>query len=304
MAAFWPCGCTAAEKEDVGTMLYVRFFRQALAERIFSSRTYSVVFLQGCILYLYMRPVVRASKDLDCGAAPWAFPFLLSNLFFLLLFMVGIIYYFSDVPFMQNKNMYQVIRTGRMRWAAGQIGAIFAQAFLLMAANIGFSMLLLTGSCEYTLGWGKLYHTLALTGSKESYRFLFFFSYETMQLFTPLELLGLTVLLGTLVIAFTGLFMFAVSLYISRSVAVTGAFLMVMMIYLVENIHPLLKRQTAMLAPVNWMRVTHIGVKLHDRFIQPSVPYMLTVLTAGILTCAGFICLKIKKTEFQWYQEE
>lgn len=200
--------------------------------------------------------------------------------------------------------MYQVIRTGRMRWAAGQIGAIFAQAFLLMAANIGFSMLLLTGSCEYTLDWGKLYHTLALTGGKESYRFLFFFSYETMQLFTPLELLGLTVLLGTLVIAFTGLFMFAVSLYISRSVAVTGAFLMVMMIYLVENIHPLLKRQTAMLAPVNWMRVTHIGVKLHDRFIQPSVPYMLTVLTAGILTCAGFICLKIKKTEFQWYQEE
>jgi len=65
---------------------------------------------------------------------------------------------------------------------------------------------------------------------------LFFFSYETMQLFTPLELLGLTVLLGTLVIALAGLFMFAVSLYISRSAAVTAAFLMVIMIYLVENI--------------------------------------------------------------------
>lgn len=200
--------------------------------------------------------------------------------------------------------MYQVIRTGRMRWAAGQIGAIFAQAFLLMAANVVFSMLLLTGSCEYTLGWGKLYHTLALTGGSESYRFLFFFSYETMQLFTPLELLGLTVLLGTLVIAFIGLFMFVVSLYISRSVAVTAAFLMVTMIYLVENIHPLLKRWMAMFAPVNWMRVTHIGIKLHDSFLQPSVPYMLAVLTAGILTCASFICLKIKKTEFQWYKEE
>ena len=304
MAAFWPCRCTAVEKEDIDIVLYARFFRQTLAERIFSFRTYSVAFLQGCILYLYMRPVVRASKDLDCGAAPWAFPFLLSNIFFLLLFMVGIIYYFSDVPFMQYKNMYQVIRTGRMRWAAGQIGAIFAQAFLLMAANVVFSMLLLTGSCEYTLGWGKLYHTLALTGGSESYQFLFFFSYETMQLFTPLELLGLTVLLGTLVIAFIGLFMFVVSLYISRSVAVTAAFLMVTMIYLVENIHPLLKRWMAMFAPVNWMRVTHIGIKLHDSFLQPSVPYMLAVLTAGILTCASFICLKIKKTEFQWYKEE
>ncbi len=304
MAAFWTCGCTAVEKEDIDTMLYVRFFRQALAERIFSFRTYSVVFLQGCILYLYMRPVVRASKDMDCGAAPWAFPFLLSNIFFLLLFMAGIIYYFSDVPFMQYKNMYQVIRTGRMRWAVGQIGAIVAQAFLLMAANAVFSMLLLTGSCEYTLGWGKLYHTLALTGGSQAYRLLFFFSYETMQLFTPLELLGLTVLLGTLVIALTGLFMFAVSLYISRSAAVTAAFLMVIMIYLVENIHPLLKRQMAMFAPVNWMRVTHIGIKIHDSFIQPPVLYMLAVLTAGMITCAGFICLKIKKTEFQWYKEE
>ena len=142
---------------------------------------------------------------------------------------------FSDVPFMQNKNMYQVIRTGRMRWAAGQISVIFAQAFLLMAVNALFPMLLLAGSCEYTLEWGKLYHTLALTGGSEAYRLLFAFSYEAMQRFSPLELLGLTVLIGTLVIAFVGLLMFAVSLYINRSVAVTLAFLMVVMIYLVDG---------------------------------------------------------------------
>ncbi len=35
---------------------------------------------------------------------------------------------------------------------------------LLMAVNALFPMLLLAGSCEYTLEWGKLYHTLALTG--------------------------------------------------------------------------------------------------------------------------------------------
>ncbi len=304
MAALWPCRHAAAEKEDVNRMLYVRFFRQTLIERIFSSRTYSLILLHGFTLYLYMRPVIRVSKDMGCGAALWAFPFLLSNIFFLLIFMVGIVYYFSDVPFMQNKNMYQVIRTGRMMWAAGQISAIFAQAFLLMAANIAFSMLLLVGTCEYTLDWGKLYHTLALTGGAETYRFLFAFSYETMQMFSPLELLGLTVLIGTLVISFIGLFMFTVSLYINRNVAVTLAFLMVIMIYLVENIHPLLRRWSAMFAPVNWMRVTQIGMKLHDSFMQPSVSYMLAVLIAGITACAGLICIKIKRTEFQWYKEE
>ena len=238
------------------------------------------------------------------GAAPWAFPFLLSNIFFLLLFMVGVVYYFSDVPFMQHKNMYQVIRIGRRKWAAGQIGVMVVQAFLLMVINVVFSMFFLVGCCEYTLDWGKLYHTLALTRGSEAYRLLFAFSYETMQVFSPLKLLGLTVLIGTLVIAFVGLFMFVVSLYINRSAAVTLAFFMVIMIYLVENTHPLLKWRMAMFTPVNWMRVTHIGIKLHDSFIQPPVLYMLTVLTAGIILCAGFIYIKIKKIEFQWYREE
>lgn len=284
--------------------LYFRFLRQTLVERIFSPRTYVVLFLQGFLLYLYMRPVIEFSKDMDYAAALWAFPFVLSNIFFLLLFMVGIIYYFSDVPFMQYKNMYQVIRTGRGKWAAGQICMIIVQSFLIMVANASFSMVLMIGSCEYTLDWGKLYNTLALTGGAEKYHFLFYFSYETMQRFSPLELLGLTILIGTLVIAFIGLIMFAVSLYVNRSVSVTIAFFMVIMIYLVENVHPLLKRRMSCFVPVNWMRVTHIGIKLHDSFIQLAFSYMLIVLIVGIAVCAGLILVKIKKMEFQWYKEE
>ena len=101
MAAPWPCRHMEVEKEDISRMLYGRFFRQVLTERVFSSRTYSV--LQGVILYLYIRPVVRASKDMECGAAPWKFPFLLSNLFFLLLFMVGIVYFFQTFHLCRTK---------------------------------------------------------------------------------------------------------------------------------------------------------------------------------------------------------
>lgn len=284
--------------------VYFRFLRQALAERIFSPRMYAVAFLHGFLLHFYMRAVVRFSKDMECAATPWAFPFLLSNIFFLLLFMAGVVYCFSDVPFMQHKNMYQVIRTGRSKWALGQISVIAAQAFFIMVFNAVFSIILLLGYFEYSPGWGKLYHTLALTGGSKKYRFLFDFSYETMQIYSPLELLVLSIMLGTLVIAFVGIFMFAVSLYVNRSLAVTLAFFLVMMIYLVENMYPLLKRWAAMFAPVNWMRVTQIGIKFHDSFIQPPVWYMVTMLAAGIAICAGMVCVKVKKIEFQWYQEE
>ncbi len=33
-----------------------------------------------------------------------------------------------------------------------------------------------------------------------------------------------------------------------------------------------------MFVPVNWMRVTQIGIKMHDSFMQPSVVYMLAAL--------------------------
>lgn len=59
-----------------------------------------------------------------------------------------------------------------------------------------------------------------------------------------------------------------------------------------------------MFVPVNWMRVTQIGIKMHDSFMQPSVVYMLAVLAVGITVCAGLICIKIKRMEFQWYKEE
>ena len=65
---------------------YFRSFRQMFTERVFSSRTYVVAVLQGFMLHLYMRPVAAFSRDMGYAAAPWAFPFILSNIFYLLLF--------------------------------------------------------------------------------------------------------------------------------------------------------------------------------------------------------------------------
>ena len=104
MAAPWPCRHMAAEKEDMSRMLYGRFFRQALTERVFCSRTYSVVFLQGVIQYLYMCPVVRASKRYGVWCVTMGISVSSRRIF-----SFAVVYgwdrlLFSDVPFMQNKK--------------------------------------------------------------------------------------------------------------------------------------------------------------------------------------------------------
>ena len=94
MAAPWLCRRAAVKKEDMSMAGYFRLLRQMFTERVFSPRTYVVAVLQGVMLHLYTRPVAAFSKDMGYAAAPWAYPFILSNIFFLLLFMIGIIYCF------------------------------------------------------------------------------------------------------------------------------------------------------------------------------------------------------------------
>ena len=85
MAAPWFCRRAAVKKEDMSMAGYFRLLRQMFTERVFSPRTYVVAVLQGVMLYLYTRPVAAFSKDMGYAAAPWAYPFILSNIFFLLL---------------------------------------------------------------------------------------------------------------------------------------------------------------------------------------------------------------------------
>lgn len=285
-------------------MRQIKYLMQVLHMKLFHTRTYVLMVLQAYIMYIYMKPVVGYSKAVQYKAAPWSFPFIISNIYFLFLFMLGILYYFSDVPFMQYPNMYRVIRTGRRRWALGQIGAVMLQSFLIMVYNFLISVLCLKGCCEFNLEWGKLLHTAALTNAADGYGFLFSVTYDTLNNYSPVRLTILTIVIGSLVVCFMGLLMFAVSLLFNRELAITVSAVMVVMIYLVENVHPLSAKRMSMFIPVDWMRTANIGVKVHDSYIMPSVGYIFAALVTGILVLCCLILWKINDVEFQWNKED
>ena len=259
-------------------LIQFRCLRQILYAKIFHIRTLTLFLLQSGFLYFYIKPLLKYAADVSYPPSPWVFPFIISNLYCLFLFMLEIVFYFSDVPFMQYPNMYQVIRAGRVRWAVSQILAIMIQSFFIMLFNIIMSIIFLGRYCEFTLEWGKLLHTVALANISEAYHFLFAVPYNTLQNFSPVELMALTFIIGGLVIT--------------------------VMIYFVENIHPLLTKKIAMFVPVDWMRVANVGIKQHDSFVLPSLQYILMFLTIGIAVLFVVIVWKIKRVEFQWVKED
>ncbi|MCL2747259.1 MAG: hypothetical protein FWE59_01205 [Oscillospiraceae bacterium] len=281
-----------------------KYIKHVLIYKIWNVKTATLLLLMFFINYLYCKPILDFSADANYPVTPWVFPFMLSNIFYLALFMIGVLYYFSDVPFMQYPNMYQVIRVGRKKWAIGQIFSIVVQSFFLIVANMGMTVLLLSSHLDLNFEWGKLLHTAALTNIDIKYGFLFGFSYEAMQLYTPLDLMFLTLVLGALVLSFTGILMFALSLIAGRIFAMAMGTGMVGIIFALEGVPPILVVGLGKIGFMNWLRVAQIGVKEHGSFLMPSFEYMVTVLIMGILSLSLVINWRIRHVDFEWIKED
>lgn len=285
-------------------MKLAKYIRQLIVTKIVNTRILAILVIQLFILRIYTKPVLAFSHSVQYRVSPWIFPFVISNIYFAFLFLLEIVYYFSNVPFMHYSNMYQVIRVGRKKWVIGQIVAIVIQSIFIMGINYFFSILCIGIYCEWTTGWGKLLHTAALTNASDYYEFLFDVSYDTMQKFSAIKLSVYTFLIGSLVICFIGIFMFMISLIINKTVAVVGAGIMVTGIYLVENVHPMLSQKLSMFIPTSWIRCANIGIKVHDSYVLPSMKYIICSLIVSIVTMCIVLVYRIRKIEFEWTRED
>lgn len=285
-------------------MRQLRYSIRIFLQKLQQSRMYTLLILETYVLYIYVQPVIKFSQDVKYPSTPWLFPFLFSNVYFIFLFMLGVVYLFSDIPFMQHFYMYQIVRTGRKKWAIGQIGSIIVQSIFLMIFNLLVSILWIVRYCEWKMEWGKLLHTAALTNASGYYGFLFEVPYSAMQKYSPQELTILTLFIGTLVIAFTGIFMFAISLILNRYWAIAAAVAMISMVYLVHNANPAMVQKISAFAPVSWIQTTNIGTKMYNYYTRPSLSYIVCALCIGILIFSMLIIWRVNNVEFLFCKED
>ncbi len=232
------------------------------------------------------------------------FPFSMCSFTYLIMFLFGAIYVNSDVPFMQHVNMYHAIRVGRRNWALGQIGGIFVRAAVLTAVAVICTILPLLPNIEWSNEWGKLLRTAAMTNSLSQYDSSIIIYYEIFAEFTPLQLMGIEILICVLICTFIGVLMFLLSLFINKISAVAGSLALAIALFPVLNIHPLLRHKLALFVPTIWAEVARIATPDHTYYWLPSIPYMLGFLVVGIICMTAFILVRIKKIEFNWENED
>lgn len=263
---------------------------------------YAIVAVRIYISY-FLSPVKDFSASVKYPVSPWIFPFLISDVYFVILFMSAVVYYFSDVPFMKECTMYQVIRIGRVKWACGQIGSIIFSSFAFILTAIFETVMILLPDIALSEGWGKILYTLSMTNAAGEYRIPFSISYNVITKFNPIQAIGISILMGSLVIMFIGLLMFFLSLYISRLWANIIAMLFVILPIVIENIGDAVPG-LLYCSPISWMRISEINVQANMGWQEPTLLTGIIILLIACIGLSGAIIGKINRVDFKLVKED
>lgn len=279
----------------------IKFGWRLFVNRTVSIRMFTLLLLLGFVYHIFLTPLNSFVKSVNHPVCPFIFPFLLSDIYFLVLFMAAVVYYFSDAPFMKNWTMYQVIRTGRVRWAFGQIETILISSFTFVILAIGMTGILLLPNVTLSEGWGKVLYTLSMTGASGDFNIPFSIPYEIISRYTILEGLGVTILVGVMVIAFIGLLMFCISLIGSRLLANVVAMVFVIMPMIQLNIGMAVP-ELDYVSPVSWMNLSKIDIT----GTGSGLPFSYCIVLLGIMNIllSMAIVWKIRTVDFQMVKED
>lgn len=273
-------------------------------QRFWSVKTGVLAVLLFFLEDIFLRGMRDFCTMVKYPVTPWVFTFLMSNVYFQILVMAFVIYYYSNVPFMQQWGMYQVIRSGRICWAAAQIGSIVLSAIGITVIAFLEEIVVLIRHLELIPDWGKVLHTIALTNADIEYGMYIGSNAMTINRYTALEATGLTVLLSVLVISFMGLLMFAISLFLPRMAAVGVAGVFLVLPIFGRNISIPKQKLLNSLSPVSWMQVEWIGGERLGYQVMPELSYIMPVLLILLAVLCTVIIWRVKNVEFQWNKED
>ncbi len=287
----------------------IRYIWKTSIVKIFNNKVGTFLLVLLVTAWGYDRPYLQFVREKAYPISWCIFPFYLASFGFLSLFYFGIIYINSDVPFMQHINMYQTIRTGRKRWVIGQIGGIFVRSFVITVLSAMAAIVPFIGKLELTDEWGKVVYSLASERVLFSEFILennldFRFYYEILEEFTPIQLMGITVLLCTLICTFLGMIMFLLSLFAGRVIAVSGALVFVVLLFFVQNVPSAYKQTLSYFVPTYWAEVALIATPSSGYYRLPSLAYMFSFLIITLIVLSVIICLRVKHIEFNWEDED
>ena len=136
-------------------------------KRIAGKKNILLLMLLFLILTIYLEPLKSFVSISGYKISPWVYPFLITDSNFLIIFMCGVICFFSNTIFFKAKDCYYFLRMGRKKWIVMELGYVILSAVMISVLNIIMTWGVLNIQMHFENSWGKVLYTLAKTNAGE-----------------------------------------------------------------------------------------------------------------------------------------
>ena len=278
-----------------------------MVKRIFAIALYSIrqwtAELRILLLFIFMVLFVRGdiavigdfAKKMGVDVNPLVFPFYSSDVVKQLIILSGIIFLFSDAPFINNNQPYVIIRSNRLSWVSGKIIYIMMASAVYFLVIMGASVLTLLPNASFqTDGWGKIINTLAQTHAGSLINLQFAVSEKITDYYSPVMAFLLSFFLNWSMACFMGLLIFLISLKFHRMLGLLAGGIVLFWDLLVINMMPV---RFYYVSPVTLSRLGMLDPAGTSNY--PDLTYPFVFFGIGIVLLAVLLMLGIRNESIE-----
>lgn len=201
-------------------MGYIRYVISNVRSKVVSVRMLLVCVIQLIFHDLYVHGILQLAKQYDDKVSPVLFPLMCGGLVFIMIFAFCVMYMNSEVPFMNQKEMYCIIRTGRYKWLSAQEITITILAFCLVVFSYLIDIVRLFPRISFVDKWDRILVSLSYGMISAEGVHL---EMDLLQMYSPWNLFLYGTVMGFLVVNLVGHLVYTISLRFHRAVAVVVA---------------------------------------------------------------------------------
>ena len=245
-----------------------------------------------------------ACKVLDYPCSFWYFLNVMTNHFMCGAIGLSAVYLFSNAPYLNRNGMYQMIRQGKYKWLLSQLGSIILSGFSFTAVLFFTGWIRMLPHMDWTLSWGRMMKTLAVTNAAFQLNVTFVLKPSFMQSMEAWQAGLLAFMLDSFVFILIGFLLLAIGLLFNRMAALIFTGILAIVPFVANSWNLSRHLMINLFSPVSWLQT---GLFYTENMMYAEMPPVLWIwgMLAAYLALAVFLALLgVKRNHFQWNGEE
>lgn len=251
-------------------------------------KIYVLLLLLLIFVHNYVRPFYEVSVRVEKPLPAAVFPFLTDSSLTQAIILFGAIFLFCDAPFSDNSQLYTLIRSGKGKWAVGQILYVFSASAVYLLTILLASLAMLLPNVTFDNTWGSIFSTLAQGGALGNISLSI--SRKIVALYTPMEAVAIGFLLEWGAIVFMALLLFAVNLHGNR---IAGIVFVGALVLFDAVIYGELPYWYYKFSPVSMARLSTLDALGSQG--RPTLLYAILFYVIGIFTLSAICVYSVRK---------